>query len=520
MAEETAGPFSLPELPEPAGAGELPRPAQAAERGRLGERRRRRRTAWRPGDRTLLARSADGGLRWGVPALLLFAPLAWGSVEPWSEALLLGGAAALAALWMLRIAADPVREMAERAATTHLRSWSAGMLAPLAALLLLPLVQLLPLGPLAGALSPSAAQLHDLAGGPARLTAAPEATVLAAAEIAALALLFLAVVGSLRSRAEVRTLAVVLVALGFLHAVAGTLWHLSEGWRAFGLDRRVGTSFGPFVNRNHFANLMAMTIPVGVGLLLSLRQRRRAGRGGGERDARDGGKEREVVPRQVLAGLAVVVMVGALALSLSRGGMASACLALAAYAVAAATLRRTRGRIALLAVAAAAAVGFSAWLGGEALLARLGTLGSPLGERSFTARLDLWSATLRMAADHPLLGAGLGSYGSAFPRYQDSHPDLLAEHAHADWLQLLAEGGVAGVLVALALAGAYLSVLFRVLRRRRDAEPILLALGGLAGLVAFVAHGAAEFSLHVPANALWFAVLAAWTLKAAASRIG
>lgn len=52
--------------------------------------------------------------------------------------------------------------------------------------------------------------------------------------------------------------------------------------------------------------------------------------------------------------------------------------------------------------------------------------------------------------------------------------------------------------------------------RRRDLEAVFLAGGGLAGLLAFCLHGFVEFNAHIPANALWFTLLAAVTLKAAA----
>jgi hypothetical protein len=45
-------------------------------------------------------------------------------------------------------------------------------------------------------------------------------------------------------------------------------------------------------------------------------------------------------------------------------------------------------------------------------------------------------------------------------------------------------------------------------------------LGGLGGLLAFLLHSFVEFNAHIPANALWFTVLAALTLKTLSNRKG
>ncbi|MGQ0673009.1 MAG: O-antigen ligase family protein [Hyphomicrobium sp.] len=82
--------------------------------------------------------------------------------------------------------------------------------------------------------------------------------------------------------------------------------------------------------------------------------------------------------------------------------------------------------------------------------------------------------SLRMAADNPLTGVGLGAFGAAYPHYQNAvlpHPvaDALhsrLEQAHSDLVQALAETGVPG---ALALIALFWSTLVAALRKA--AEP-------------------------------------------------
>jgi O-antigen ligase len=457
-------------------------------------------------------------LFWGLVALLGFAPLAAGSVQAWSGTVVVTGCSALAALWIVREAACPAACAAEREAQSLGGSWSAGLAWPLGAILLLGAVQLAPLGGLVGVLSPTAAEIWRLAGVPARaatISLGPSATLRSLAHGAALALLFFTVLNTLRSRRNVRRLALALVVIGFGIALFGIIAYFSRWSAAYWQGSASTASFGPYVNRNHFAGLMGLVIPLGLGYLLSLAERRDDGAATGE--APRGGDPDAVRTRQVLVGFMVAVMTGALFLSLSRGGIISvlaACAALGAVF----SLRQGAGRHRWV-LPVVAAVGFAAWLGARPLLARLTSLQLVLHDPTGDVRLRVWGDVLRMAADFPLLGSGLGTFAVVFPRYQAVFTSLLFDHAHNDWLQLAAEAGLAGALAAFVALGRYLARVRRLVGARRDREAVALALGGLAGLFAFLLHAVTEFNFHIPANALWFAALAALTLKAASSRL-
>lgn len=507
------------DIPTPPAVDDLPAPAP----GSTGVRRRRRRTAAPPvpGQRPPFLRGTDPFLRWGPPALLAFAPLASGSVEAWSEMLVVAGAAAVGSLWLLRLAVQPGRLAADRAAGGHAGSWSAGLHMPLLVLLAVGLLQVAPLGTLVQAVSPVGAQIQREAGlapGSLALSLARQQTLQALAQLTAFGLLFFAVWDGLPGRAEVRRLAAACVALGFAHAVGGILWHYQSTGRAYWWPTAGGSSFGPYINRNHFAGLMGMAVPLGIGLLLSLAHRRvrpdgAVGTGAGRPSVRAGGAQR------FLLGFVVAVSASALGLSLSRGGIVSTLTALSVLAVVVGAHRRTRGQLWKGAAAVAAALAFTVWLAAGPLVARLGTLGGLFTNEALTApRTGIWKDALRMAADFPLFGTGLGAFAEVYPRYQTVHAGRQVLHAHNDWVQLLAEGGLAGSLAVLVLLGSYLAAAARLLGRRHDGEAIFLGLGGLAGVLAFLLHAGADFNARIPANALWFTVLAALSLKALSSR--
>jgi O-antigen ligase len=511
--------FVLGELSFPAQPDDAP--AAAAPDTPVAPRRRRRRAVAVPGAaaRPALVRATDPVLRWGTPGLLALAPLAWGSVVGWSEMAVVVGAAALGSVWLLRLALHPDALALERSAGSHGGTLSPRLVLPLVAVIAVGLLQLAPLGPLVRLVSPVGAQIQQAAGiGPwaAALSVARPQTLRSLAQIAAFGLLFFAVLDGLPGRAEVRRLAAVMVVLGFAHGLGGILWHYQATGRAYWGPAAGGASFGPYINRNHFACLVGMVIPLGVGLLLGLGRRRAAA---GALPAASARGPEAAGPQRFLVGFMVAVTAGALALSLSRGGIVSTLVALAALAVAVGVGRATRGQLWKAAAAVAASLAFAVWLAAGPLLTRLGTLGGLFTNDALTApRTGIWLDALRLAADFPLFGAGYGAFAEIYPRYQTAHLGGLVTHAHNDWLQLLAEGGLAGSLAVLGLVGYYLAAASRLLRRRRDPEAIVLGLGALAGVLAFALHAGTDFNTHIPANALWFTVLAALGLKALSSR--
>lgn len=74
-------------------------------------------------------------------------------------------------------------------------------------------------------------------------------------------------------------------------------------------------------------------------------------------------------------------------------------------------------------------------------------------------RLWFWDGAMRMIADHPWLGVGLGNFACWSPRYladalhspwfplDHHHNTIHTLHAHSDLLELIAENGIAGLVI-------------------------------------------------------------------------
>ena len=152
--------------------------------------------------------------------------------------------------------------------------------------------------------------------------------------------------------------------------------------------------------------------------------------------------------------------------------------------------------IAAVLVALAAIVGGIVHYGGpvdaarrgyDAFITKPGTGKSNLNSRLFSlssnGRSDLWRAALTMYEDHPVLGAGAGT----FDRYwlADPKATLIAHDAHNLYLETLAEVGPIG----LALLALFLLVPFSALARHRNP----LSAGAFAAFAAYLAHATIDW---------------------------
>jgi O-antigen ligase len=198
------------------------------------------------------------------------------------------------------------------------------------------------------------------------------------------------------------------------------------------------------------------------------------------------------------------VLTAALALNQTRAVL----LALGA-AVPAAALEAPRLRRLLLGALLALAALAGAWelmpTGGRSLRGLLSGSSSP----AHRARLVLWKEALGMAAERPLTGVGPGGFRSAFERRAPAH-GLDAERvwgtAHNLYLHQLAERGVPGLLLLLALFGAFYAGARKAWRERRDAP----ALWALTATVAFAVMNLTETAWQTEQVATFFLLCWLW----------
>lgn len=458
-----------------------------------------------PQHRDPLARA----LELGLIALLFLAPLPFGAVPVRGRLALELGALALGLLWTVRALLRPVRLL------------SRPMLAGLCGLLLLGLVQIVPTSPvLVGLVSPRTVELREatqpqgedraaeqrlLGADPVRFSASPTLSLDPGATASALrtgtALACLLLVAT--TVAQVRGaggLCGALLASAAFQALYGLLVVATGHERIWNLPKQayLGSATGTFVNRNHFACFLAMSLACGAALILhNLRagasppsRRRFAAWLGGEGS------------RNLILALLLVLGLAGLLASLSRAGIALGLLALTLTVMAAGRSHRLRTRAVIAVLVIAAASVPVAQLGAERLTTRYAHATEDLVRPGL--RSTAWTDTVAMAVAYPWAGAGFGTFGTVYPAHRSPEVRRFLAHAHNDLLQAGAEGGLVGLLFLALLLGPLLGVIIRSLAGGKGP----LAVGLAAGLSALLLHSLIDFNLHIPANAATGAVLA------------
>ncbi len=326
----------------------------------------------------------------------------------------------------------------------------------------------------------------------------PFGTQLSAMQYLACFGLFALVIGLFRTGRRRLALAWVLTALGAALAFVGLYghWRAPEGIYGFWQSVYGGKPFGPFVNRNHFAGYLAMVLPIAAALTAS------RGRRSGRHHPGRHGRGDSVQAGQIAAASCFLVMFVALVASLSRGGVVSA--AAAGCIMALVAWLRVRGRRSALALAALFLVGFLVGVSyaGPELADRLGQLWSALADPLETTRAIVALCTLEIVGLYPVFGVGLGTFSAVFPSVQtaDLGPGFY-RYAHNDFVQLLAETGVAGLVIGVAFLGALVRLSYRRLKRGEIETDWWLTLGAAASVGALTVHSLLDFNLHIPANA-------------------
>jgi O-antigen ligase len=338
----------------------------------------------------------------------------------------------------------------------------------------------------------------------------PGATMRAVALYGAFALLLLGLARSLSERSA-DSVARVVTLLGLAVAVVGITQKALWGRAIYGIWTPFSAAshpFGPFVNKNHFAGWMLMTIPLALGWLCASVARARAVPGRPGRAAFTSWLTSPDAVHVVQASFAVLMMSLALAMTLSRSGLLSLALALIVSGYAA--LRRQRStlaRSALVGSLAAAAAATVVWAGTATLAARFAAIDTT----DLGGRLPIWTSSLQMTQQFWLTGSGLNTYGVATLFQPAVVPGFHLREAHNDYLQLAVEGGLLLGIPVLLTAAAFVVAVWRAFAAA-GGSAYWVRLGAVTGIVAVAAQSLVEFSLQIPANAVLFAVLCAVAL--------
>ncbi|MFN2355168.1 MAG: O-antigen ligase family protein, partial [Desulfopila sp.] len=435
--------------------------------------------------------------------ILLFAPLAFATVELWSLAIVQVSIGVLGILVFWNQYNGKIASVKVPGAL------------PLLCMLLWMIFQVLPLPPwLVNVLSPGAvevyAPVHALAGDAGAwmpLSVHPKATILETLRIGCYALFYVLTIQLLANgptlQKTVRIVTGVAVCIAFLAIMQRyTSPELIYWFRPYPENAQ---AMGPWVNRNQFAGFMTMLLPLLLALFLYYRP---------VVDKEEPLRARIVEffaspgsNYQLLAAFGSIVVLLSIMLSLSRGGMIVAVLGLALFRF---YLSRKKGKRSwpALAVFFAGVCLFFYTFGSGEIIDRINDSFTVEGELNFN-RLPIWQDTLEVIKVFWLTGAGFGTFVDVFPGYKTIQTSAVFNHAHNDYLELLTDGGI----IALGLAAWFVLVVIKsgwsMIVKRRDNYAVLLGIGSLVGVCSMLLYALTDFNMHNGADGLYFFFLCA-----------
>ena len=247
-----------------------------------------------------------------------------------------------------------------------------------------------------------------------------------------------------------------LVAFAFAISLVSVLQYFTAPGKVLWFYLAESPEFGPFESPDRYAAFAELLLPVAV---------MQAVRGDSM--------------KWFYAGAAATLFAATIA-----GGSRAGAVLLVAEVVALALLgwgRRRLGRT--MAVFAAMACVFTAVVGPATLLHKFAAA-HPYAER----RAFLESAAA-MVRDRPVMGFGLGNFENAYPAYARLDLDAIVNHAHNDWAEWAADGGLPFLVLMLALG------LWAIPQAVRSVWGV--------GVLAVLAHSLVDFPLQSPAIEIW-----------------
>ena len=351
--------------------------------------------------------------------------------------------------------------------------------------------------PLLGLLAVAVLQLMIPVSGRNSLTYDAFATQDAAIKLLVLILFFVLFCSFVNTDQRRQTVVNVVIVMASVIALIG----IGQSYLGKVIWPRANAGYGPFVNRNHFAGFCVMAVGLaGARVLLRTVQRE----------------------RMALHICYLIIMCSGIVLCASRGGflaLVGVVFFLAMISVGgrkdveSGNERSLKMRFAATAVLLVVmAVGAMFITSSDDLMQRFANIQAEteIGETPDMkfSRSELWQNTSKMIKDHPILGVGLGAYQFVYPRYDQSSGILRAEQAHNDYLHIIAETGVIGLILTISFIVILFGKGFALMQTKNKRRSAVI-LGSLAGCFGIAIHSFVDFNLQVTNNAQLFLGLAA-----------
>ncbi|MCK4533783.1 hypothetical protein KAU39_08350, partial [bacterium] len=242
----------------------------------------------------------DGIIEGGVLLLIVFSPLAFGSVEIWSQTVIEVIVFLMLTTWILKIIIQKKIVFLKKSLSI-----------PILAFIVLILFQVISLPECILKFFSGTYRFYDNVSshipvinnwGVQCLSVYQYATYIDLLKTTTYALLFFIIVNNINSQKQIKRIFWVMVVVGFFICIFAIIQKFTWNGKIYWCRKIIqGAPFGPYINRDHFAGYINLVIPLSFGLILS----------------------RVNNSIKVFIGFITIVMISSLVISVSRGGVLS-----------------------------------------------------------------------------------------------------------------------------------------------------------------------------------------------------
>ena len=440
--------------------------------------------------------------------LIIFTPIAFGSVELWAFSLMELGILLIIVLWVIQSAISQQSPNWNDDSAFRIPH-SAFPIVLLSLFLLLILFQMIPLpSDMIKIISPKTFALRnsltfDLSPLTFHLSFVPFATRIEFFKWLTLSGLFFFLLYWRHSNKALIRLIPIIMLVGIAESLYGMLEFFSGHRYILHLDMQAGSVTGTFINRNYFAGYLLMVIPLGFGYFFS-REAFQRGRFMGWRH-----RLTSLDGKTLLIAFGIILMILGLLFSASRMGIASLLLSFSLISFLFRESQKGQRFSKTTVLIFGLALLWAVWIGLDAVISRFFTV-----SEGFEERWRIWVDTFQIFETFPLFGSGLGTFYHVFPMYRSFHIRGLVTHAENDFLQLLSEVGLIGIgLLLFVFAFLFFRAVLAIRSFHSGDSKKYIGIVGLVGILALMFHSLVERNIQVPANALLFTFIWALVLK-------
>jgi tetratricopeptide (TPR) repeat protein len=219
----------------------------------------------------------------------------------------------------------------------------------------------------------------------------------------------------------------------------------------------------------------------------------------------------------LLLGLGGLVLITSVFISLCRGGIISVSLSFLFFLL---LMGWKRGRYSSLFYFSmiSSLILAVAWFGWDPIIGRFDELFKSKGVLNID-RFAIWRDSFPIVKDFWLTGSGFGTFINIFPDYKTIPNNMMYDHAHNDYLELLTDGGIVGFALVSWFVIAVIREGWKMIGKRRDRYSILISIGALTGIIAMLIHSVSDFNMNNGADGLYFFFLCGLLVSAGNTRL-